>query len=593
MIGMNRRGLLRLLALVASLPASATAWLRGTALAATALPGTPAPSPSGDLSDYRAMLPQVRAAFPSPFVDPASDRAFTERIGRGLAHLEKLKHGQLYLGSRTPIDYARARTARIGEEMTTTEATVEGLARYLDGMILWSHPDTHRLHGGATEASIIGQLFAGLYDPNLVWDDLSERVAEAEVEVAAICADLIGFDPAKAAGVFTFGGSGTTLYGVKLGIEKAQPGAFQDGVQRPMRIFASEVAHYAKITAAAWLGLGADNVVEIKTDAASSMNLKALERALRAAIENEESIACILATLGTTDAFGLDDVRAIVELRDSLVKEYRLRYVPHIHADAVIGWAYSVFRDYDFAVNPLGIPAEGLRDIQAIQERVSGLELVDSAGLDFHKSGYAPYMSSLFLCREEKDLSRIARDKSEIPYLFQFGHYEPGVYTLECSRSGGPVLAALANLRLLGKQGYRVLLAHSVAMATLLRERARKTPYLVVASQGDHGCVVVLRPYPEGIDAAAAFAAETSDPAKRKELEAGNDYVRRVYMETRKLADRGDGVVFVLTTELRLSSYGAPIAGIKCFTYSVFTDEAAVDRALRCIARAREIVARA
>jgi L-2,4-diaminobutyrate decarboxylase len=588
---MTRRGLLRLLFLAASLPGTLVDWLRSSRIGTALLPfAAEAAEATAKSASYRDLLPRIREAFPSPFVDPAADRSFYGHIDRGLAHLNRLKQGRLYLGTRGPIDYAKARTARIGERMSTTETTIEGLAHFFEGMILWSHPDTHRLHGGATAASIIGQLYAAVYDPNLVWDDLSERVAEAEVEAAAICADLIGFDATRAAGVFTFGGSGTTLYGVKIGIEKAQPGAFKNGVRTPLKVFASEVAHYAKVTAAAWLGLGADAVVDVKTDANSSMDLAALEAALRGAIERRERIACIIATLGTTDSFGLDDVKGIVAVRDRLTREYRLDYTPHVHADSVIGWAYSVFDDYDFEANPLGIPADGLADIAAIRERVSGLKRVDSAGLDFHKSGYAPYMSSLFLCRDQKELSLIARDKSEIPYLFQFGNYEPGIYTLECSRSGGPVLAALANLRLLGKEGYRVLLAHSVAIATVLRERVRKLPHLVVSSQGDHGCVVVLRPYPDGVDATAAFAAEATDPGKRDQLRAGNDYVRKVYMETRKLADQGDGVVFVLTTEQRLSAYGESIAGIKCFTYSAFSDDAAVDRALACIDRARAVV---
>lgn len=593
---MTRRGLLRLLTLAASLPGALVAWLRSAFSGAALLPvaaQTAAQAATSEGVSYRDLLPKIRAAFPSPFVDPAADRSFAEHIDRGLAHLNRLKQGRLYLGTRGTIDYAKARTARIGDRMSTTESTIESLAHFFEGLILWSHPDTRRLHGGATSASIIGQLYAAVYDPNLVWDDLSERVAEAEVEVAAIGAGLIGLDPARAAGVFTFGGSGTTLYGVKIGIEKAQRGAFQDGVRAPMKIFASEVAHYAKVTAAAWLGLGADAVVDVKTDANSSMDMGALEAALRQAIEKKERIACIIATLGTTDAFGLDDVTAIVALRDRLAREYELDYVPHIHADSVIGWAYAVFDGYDFAANPLGIPKDGLDDIAAIQTRVAGLSLVDSAGLDFHKSGYAPYMSSLFLVRDQKDFSLIARDKKEIPYLFQFGKYEPGIYTLECSRSGGPVLAALANLRLLGKEGYRVLLAHSVAIATLLRERVAKLPHLVVSSQGDHGCVVVLRPYPDGVDAKAAFAAEANDPQQRDRLRAGNDYVQKVYMETRKLADRGDGAVFVLTTEQRLSAYGEPIAGIKCFTYSAFSDDGCVDRALACIEKARQIVAKA
>ena len=48
--------------------------------------------------------------------------------------------------------------------------------------------------------------------------EYSRRVALAEVEVVATVADLVGYDPAQAGGVFTFGGTGTSMYGVKIGL---------------------------------------------------------------------------------------------------------------------------------------------------------------------------------------------------------------------------------------------------------------------------------------------------------------------------------------------------------------------------------------
>ena len=60
-----------------------------------------------------------------------------------------------------------------------------------------------------------------------------------------------------------------------------------------------------------------------------------------------------------------------------------------------------------------------------------------------------------------------------MPYLYQFGYYHPGIYTLECSRSGAGALAAYANMRLLGKEGYRILIGHVVEMAEMLRKGAK------------------------------------------------------------------------------------------------------------------------
>ena len=56
----------------------------------------------------------------------------------------------------------------------------------------------------------------------------------------AMTAALVGYDPARADGVFTFGGTGTLLYGVKIGLEKAVPGARRDGLRTPAVIVCSD-----------------------------------------------------------------------------------------------------------------------------------------------------------------------------------------------------------------------------------------------------------------------------------------------------------------------------------------------------------------
>ena len=540
---------------------------------------------------YRDLLARVREAFPMPVADPARDAVFTRQVTQGIARLNAMKSQRSYLGTRKEPDYDRAKQARVAERMETTETTTADLASYLEGMIIWSHPDTHRLHGSATAASIIGQLYGALYDPNLVWDDLSYRVAEAEVACTAMCAGLVGYDPEAAGGVFTFGGTGTTLYGIKVGLEKAQPGAFRDGVRFPMKVVASDVSHYAKLSSAAWLGLGTDAVIAVRSDPDNAINLASLEEILRNQFNKKERVAAIVVTMGTTDSFGVDDVAGVVALRDRLAVEYQLLYKPHVHADAVIGWAFSVFNDYDFAANPLQFPPAVRDALVQIRERIKWLHLVDSIGLDFHKSGYSPYMSSLFLCKDKSALNLLARDKARMPYLFQFGNYDPGVYTLECSRSGGPVLAALANLKLFGKDGFRAIIGHGIDMAERLRERLRRLSHTVVLNDQNHGLTVVFRCYPDGVDAAAAYREEISDFANVTRLKASNNYNAQVYTATRKLVDEGDGAVFVRTDEYRATAYSEPIRGVKCFMLSAFTDEAAVDKVVSCIEKARYMVA--
>ena len=75
-----------------------------------------------------------------------------------------------------------------------------------------------------------------------------------------------------------------------------------------------------------------------------------------------------------------------------------------MHADAVIGWAWSVFNDYDFKENSLGFRPRAVRALAAAGRLISRLHRADSVGIDFHKTGFAPYVSSLFLARERDDL---------------------------------------------------------------------------------------------------------------------------------------------------------------------------------------------
>ncbi len=181
----------------------------------------------------------------------------------------------------------------------------------------------------------------------------------------------------------------------------------------------------------------------------------------------------MIATLGTTDAFGVDDLRSMVMLRDELVQEFSLSYRPHVHADAVIGWAWAVFNDYPFEDNPLGFRPRTVRALAAACQNIRYLSLADSIGIDFHKPGFARYNSSLLLLKQKEDLELLQRPQEQMPYLYQFGEQRPGMFPLETSRPRTGVLAVLGNLKWFGKEGLRVIIGHIVEMAQLLREHLR------------------------------------------------------------------------------------------------------------------------
>jgi glutamate/tyrosine decarboxylase-like PLP-dependent enzyme len=360
---------------------------------------------------------------------------------------------------------------------------------------------------------------------------------------------------------------------VKIGLEKALPGSLQSGVSRQAVILCSEQSHYATSSVAGWLGIGQEHVVRVPSHADNAMDVVACEAAARQQLSAGRAIAAIIATVGTTDAFGLDDLAALYAMRERLVADFELPYRPHLHADAVIGWAWSVFNDYDFAENSLGFRGRTTRALAAAANHVRHLKLADSLGVDFHKTGFAPYISSLFLLRDRTDFRAIVRQRESMPYLYHTGEYHPGMFTLETSRSGTGVMAALANLLLLGKDGFRTLIGHAVEMAEVLRELIGGRPELSVLNEHNVGPVTLFRAYPPGVDTFHVKEWEQSDPAYLDELRRHNELNRRIFQRVAAEALAGCGVAIGFTDNYHTSASGEPICALKSYVLSPFADE--------------------
>lgn len=556
-----------------------------------------------ETQSYAEILEWLKTCFPSPVSDPIMDGYFVHTVSHFLDHVDSLKSLAPILGVEEELQSCRdarvetrERTQCEGvqdlssamdfpEQVTSVEDVTKLLAGYLKGMNIWAHPNSQvNVIPPSSIPSITAFIAAAIYNPNIIWDEYSALFAQAEIEAISMLSHLAGYDPRQSGGIFTFGGTGTILYGCKVGLEKALGGRGNvEGIKEDLKIVASRSSHYSHFNVASWLGIGTRNLVLIPTNQQSEISLFDLEEYLRKAFEEGTKVAAILATMGTTDAFGIDDLGAIIRLRDRLAAEYELEHPPHIHADSVIGWIWLVFRDYDFLDNPLGFRPRTLRALHESIQRISTLAKADSFGVDFHKTGYAPYISSAFLVRDRRDLSLLSREPEKMPYLYQFGQYHPGIYTLETSRSGAGALAALANMHLMGKQGYRTLIGHVVEMAELLRQRLEEHRFIRVINEGNKGPVTLFRVYPDKMEAREVFSREMNDPRYREFLLEHNEFNREIFREIHVKSMRGEGVLLSWTDAFLCADYpyGPPIASLKSFIMSPWTDERAIDTVVK------------
>ena len=232
-----------------------------------------------------------------------------------------------------------------------------------------------------------------------------------------------------------------------------------------------------------------------------------------------------------------------------------------------------------------------MRALAAAQHDIQHLRLADSIGIDFHKTGYTPYISSLVLVRDAADFELIARGRETMPYLYQSGEHHPGMYTLETTRSGIGPDGGLANLLLFGKEGYRTLLGHAVEMAEVLREMIESHPNLTVLNGENVGPVTLFRAYPDGVDTFSVKAARAERRRlSRSKLLAHNEYNRHIFERVHAEALAGHGVAISLTNCYRQTDFGDPIVALKSYVLSPFADEHRMQSIVAPRARGRQAV---
>src|SRR5260370_23464464 len=168
---------------------------------------------------------------------------------------------------------------------------------------------------------------------------------------------------------------------------------------------------------------------------------------------------------------GIDDIQNMHGMRERLGEEFNLPYKPHFHVDSVLGWAFLNFRSYNFNANSLQFKPKTLSQLKKILDRVETFKYADSFGIDFHKTGYVPYTSSMLIVKNKHDLTRLERDGNIMTPLFHDQQaYNPGKFTLETSRSAANMLATWVALQTFGQEGYQSLLVHAIEMGVTFRD---------------------------------------------------------------------------------------------------------------------------
>jgi L-2,4-diaminobutyrate decarboxylase len=378
----------------------------------------------------------------------------------------------------------------------------------------------------ASIPGILGMITAFMVNGNNLWDVYGPAGAEAEVRVISMMSKLIGYDALTSGGYTTWGGQGAVFSGLRLAIAKFAPEAPRKGVPRHFYAFCSESAHYSLFKSMEATGLGSDNLIKVRTHSDSSMDVDDLRRKLEDVIARGGVPIYVVATTGTTDAMGIDDVELIHKASAEVAARHGLRR-PHIHADSALGGFFAFFNEYDFAANPLALKPEVSQALISIRQRMKHLHHADSLCFDFQKLGQTPYLTSLFLVKDAADLRLVDLDPEETPYVGHrgYGQYHTG-YTLECSRMASSI-SIYSALLAFGVEGYQKLLAQFIEVNLAFREAlVQQIPQVEIVNPDNPGIVTLFRIYP---DRESGFQAELSGRCTLRDIQRNNRFNERLF----------------------------------------------------------------
>ncbi len=456
---------------------------------------------------------------------------------------------------------------------------------YFWGTDGWSSPlHLENVKGPANYASLIGAIACLLKNPNLCVDTYSQRSNELEVKAITALANLIFYHTESPWGVFTMGGTISNLYAGKIGIEKVYPGAMHRGLEgAPLTGMVSEAAHYSNRTLAGWLGLGTDHLIKVETDRTLAMRLDRLADALDTAYEQGRKVAFVIATFGSTDAFGIDDVAGIRRLIEQRAARWE-QPLPQLHVDAAVGWALCFLTEYDLKHNALQLSDSLLPRIAAAQEATLMLQHADSVTLDFHKMGWGHYPSSAFIVNRRADLKYLFRTKEAMPYFSEADYrHDPALFTLECSRPAIGPYSVMASLSGLGLVGCQALVANAIEMADKLKHRIEALESCKVLNLHTLGPSVVWWVLPPGRDAKAIFSQLENGLLDDEHYLRYTGEIRRLFDKREAMLDPARDAKLSFTTSIGYFPHGRSIPAWKAVFFNPRSDEAVIDQIMRSI----------
>lgn len=257
-------------------------------------------------------------------------------------------------------------------------------------------------------------------------------------------------------------------------------------------LFVPGTKHYSFPKAAALLGIGAKNLLDVPVDLDARLDVDELRKMLEDCLREKRPVYTAVCVIGSTEESAVDPVDKILALREEM-RSKGLEFT--VHADSAWGGYHaSVDRDdFDMPLRPGFVPPPPAMTLgKYVTRQFRQLGKVDSITVDPHKSGYIPYPAGA-LCYRNSAMRDLVSFSA--PVVFH-GDAEPtvGIYGVEGSKPGAAVAAVYLSHKVIrpSKSGYGKIIGQALFSCRKLYARL-----LCMAKDSDPFVVVPLNTLPK------------------------------------------------------------------------------------------------
>jgi len=371
-------------------------------------------------------------------------------------------------------------------------------------------------------AANLGYMLTLLYNPNNCAYEGSPATTALEIEVGKQLAKLMGYDPQKAWGHITSGGTVANYEGLWLArnlksiplalrtvmpeiiagldewqllnlptcrildlADQAKAAGLFDSLRRHSvrgegiagqnlgKVLVPQSKHYSWTKAVDILGIGQANLIPVPVKDDYRMDIAALKQEIDRLAAAHIPILAVVAVVGTTEEGAVDELHEIVRLRDRYEDQGICFY---LHIDAAYGgYARSLFLDgedrfLDYNAVSRQHARQGIIHYDtdwltlSVYEAFKAMPEADSITVDPHKLGYIPYAAGAIVARDRRVIDIISYFAS---YVFEKTDNNPmllGSYIMEGSKAGAAAAAVWMAHKVvpLNITGYGRIIGYSI-----------------------------------------------------------------------------------------------------------------------------------